>query len=191
MMETTRAETPSRRAAVYRLYGAEGALLYIGSAYDPKQRSKKHRDKDWWPQVVRRDDEWHPTREAAYVAETEAIAQLRPPGNRIGGPGAVTMPTQRRRAKTTGPLFVLAELDAFFEQVDAEPPAVRFRMLTEMMEALEAAYRSERKGLLQQMHAGGMTYRQIAVELNISFGRVRQILAEELDPPSEEVASDD
>jgi DNA-directed RNA polymerase sigma subunit (sigma70/sigma32) len=30
-----------------------------------------------------------------------------------------------------------------------------------------------------------MTYRQIADELSISFGRVRQILAEELDPPTE------
>ena len=30
-----------------------------------------------------------------------------------------------------------------------------------------------------------MTYRQIAAELGISFGRVRQILAEELEPPSD------
>ncbi|MCZ4513494.1 hypothetical protein O3Q52_36185 [Streptomyces sp. ActVer] len=168
-----------RRAAVYRLYDEAGTLLYIGSAYDPKQRSKKHRDKDWWSQVVRRDDEWHPTREAAYVAETEAIAQLRPPGNKIGGPGAVAAPAQRSKAKTTGPLFVLTELDAFFEQVDAEPPAVRFRMLTEMMEELEAAYRSERKRLFRQMHADGMTYREIGKAVGISFGRVRQILTVE------------
>jgi DNA-directed RNA polymerase sigma subunit (sigma70/sigma32) len=36
------------------------------------------------------------------------------------------------------------------------------------------------------MSDGGMTLREIAKEMNISFGRVRQILAEETDHPSEE-----
>ncbi|WP_393075190.1 sigma factor-like helix-turn-helix DNA-binding protein [Streptomyces sp. LN704] len=175
-----------RPAAVYRLFAEDGTLLYIGSAYDPKVRAKKHREKPWWPQVVRQEHEWHPTREAAYVAETEAIEQARPPGNRISGPGAVASPAPKPRARLEAdPLFVLAELDVFFASLETEPPAVRFRKLTEMMETMEAAYRSERKRLFQQMHADGMTYREIAKEMGISFGRVRQILAEELDPPSD------
>lgn len=173
-------QTASRRAAVYRLYDADGELLYIGSAYDPEGRAKKHRERPWWSQVARREDEWHPSREAAYIAETEAIEQARPPGNRISGPGAVAAPVPKPRASLDAdPLFILAELDFFFESLKTEPPAVRFRKLTEIMEVMEAAYRSERKGIFRRMRADGMTYREIGKAVGVSFGRVRQILAED------------
>jgi predicted GIY-YIG superfamily endonuclease len=74
----------TRRAAVYRLYDAEGTLLYIGSAYDPADRSKQHRAKAWWPQVTRREDEWHPSRWTAYTAETQAIQAEKPRHNVMG-----------------------------------------------------------------------------------------------------------
>ncbi|MGY5033279.1 GIY-YIG nuclease family protein [Streptomyces sp. 900116325] len=48
---------PSRRAAVYRLYDAADALLYVGSAYDPEERCKAHHDKPWWPKVTRRAEQ--------------------------------------------------------------------------------------------------------------------------------------
>jgi DNA-directed RNA polymerase specialized sigma24 family protein len=166
---------PGRPAAVYRLYAADGALLYIGSAYDPKERSKKHREKPWWPQVARREDEWHPSREAAYVAETEAIEEARPPGNRISGPGAVATPAPKPKAAAT-PLFVLAELDAYFDQLEAEPPAIRFRKLTELMEAMEKAVAARRKAIFEELRADGMTYREIGQAVGLSFARVRQIL---------------
>jgi len=171
-------ETPSRRAAVYRLYDEEGTLLYIGSAYDPAQRSKKHREKPWWPQVARREDEWHPSREAAYVAETEALKEGLPVGNKISGPGAVATPAPKPKA-AAGPLFVLAELDAYFEQLEAEPPAIRFRKLTELMEAMEKAVFARRKAIFQELRASGMTYREIGAAVGLSFARVRQILAAE------------
>jgi hypothetical protein len=169
--------TDSRRAAVYRLYDAEGTLLYIGSAYNPKERAKKHRDKPWWPQVSRQEDEWHPSREAAYVAETAAIEAAQPLGNKISGPGAVAAPAPKTAAAL--PLFVLAEIDAYFDQVAAEPPAVRFRKLTQLMEALEKELSARRQAILRELHTGGMTYREIGVEVGLSFARVRQIVTAE------------
>lgn len=71
----------TRRAAVYRLYDAEGKLLYIGSAYDPAHRSLDHSKTSWWPRVARREDEWHESRAAAYIAETAAIWSEGPEAN--------------------------------------------------------------------------------------------------------------
>lgn len=168
-----------RSAAVYRLYDAEGTLLYIGSAYNPKERAKQHREKAWWPQVARREDEWYPSREAAYVAETEAIKEARPPANKISGPGAVAEPAPKVAAETAVPLFVLAEIDAYFDQVEGEPPAVRFRKLTELMRALEKVVFAQRRAIFQEMRANGMTYREIGEAVGLSFARVRQILTAE------------
>lgn len=74
-------DTATRKAAVYRLYDAEGTLLYIGSAYDPAHRSLDHCKTSWWPRVVRREDEWHGSRSAAYIAETAAIWAEDPEAN--------------------------------------------------------------------------------------------------------------
>jgi hypothetical protein len=83
----SKTSTPSRRAAVYRLYDAEGTLLYIGSAYDPEGRCKGHHEKPWWPEVVRRVDEWHPSRGDAYRVEADAIRSETSKFNRINAPG--------------------------------------------------------------------------------------------------------
>lgn len=68
--------------------------------------------------------------------------------------------------------------------VDVEP-AERARRLDEAMEAARLEWRSRRKEAVQEMKDGGMTLREIAKEMNISFGRVRQILAEETEPAEE------
>lgn len=70
-------------------------------------------------------------------------------------------------------------LDAVDAVAAGEPPAVRARRLTEMLSSVQERVRRERQQAVQEMHDGGMTYRQIATELDISFGRVRQILAED------------
>jgi DNA-binding NarL/FixJ family response regulator len=66
------------------------------------------------------------------------------------------------------------------------PPAERARRLDEAMDAARLEWRRRRQEAVQEMSDGGMTLREIAKEMNISFGRVRQILAEETDHPSEE-----
>ncbi|RZF06008.1 hypothetical protein C0R05_24555 [Streptomyces albidoflavus] len=72
-----------RRAAVYRLFSADGTLLYIGSSYAPDRRCAVHRRKSWWPLVARREEEWHPNRSAAYTAESNAIRAEAPLHNRM------------------------------------------------------------------------------------------------------------
>lgn len=91
-------------AAVYRLWDAEGQLLYVGSSYDPEERCKAHRDQPWWPEVARRTEEWKEHRGAAYIAESEAIATERPRHNVMGMPGyrAPDTPALRRRNALAG-----------------------------------------------------------------------------------------
>lgn len=63
-----------RRTALYRLYDADGDLLYIGIGFNPVARYREHRKtKRWWPQVARREVTWYETRTAADMAEREAI----------------------------------------------------------------------------------------------------------------------
>lgn len=92
----------SRKAAVYRLYAADGALLYIGSSYDPDKRCEAHYRAPWWPEVARRTDEWMENRWKAYSAETSAIWKEQPKHNLAGtrgytrpGSGSPYPPKQR------------------------------------------------------------------------------------------------
>lgn len=77
-------------------------------------------------------------------------------------------------------------LDAVDAVAAGEPPAVRAKRLAKMLDSVRERVRRERQQAVREMHQGGMTYRQIAKELEISFGRVRQILAEDTaaEPPS-------
>lgn len=64
----------SERTALYRLYDAGGVLLYIGISYRPEVRFEQHAEqKQWWPQVARRDIQWFDDRPTAAVAEAAAI----------------------------------------------------------------------------------------------------------------------
>ncbi|OXS35406.1 hypothetical protein [Streptomyces sp. XY006] len=90
---------------MYRLWAADGALLYIGSAYDPSERCKEHRKKPWWPEVARRTEEWVGHRNAAYREEMKAIAKERPRYNAMGSPSYRTPDTEAvRRRKELGSL---------------------------------------------------------------------------------------
>ncbi|MEV5930088.1 GIY-YIG nuclease family protein [Streptomyces cellulosae] len=60
--------------ALYRLYDATGALLYVGITSDPERRFKQHAYlKPWWGDVARREIRWFANRPAAERAEVEAI----------------------------------------------------------------------------------------------------------------------
>lgn len=87
-----------RQAAVYRLYGADGSLLYVGSSYNPERRYRDHYRKPWWPLVVRRVEEWHPSKDDAYAAEMKAIAAERPVHNHMGTPQYVP-PSEKAAAQ--------------------------------------------------------------------------------------------
>lgn len=97
MTQTIRA-AKSRSAAVYRLYDKGGALLYIGSSYDPDKRCDAHRRTPWWPLVASRTEEWHRSRGKAYREETKAINSEAPRYNRMGTPDYGAECAQRQQA---------------------------------------------------------------------------------------------
>jgi DNA-directed RNA polymerase specialized sigma24 family protein len=77
--------------------------------------------------------------------------------------------------------------EAFAAVAVNTPPAERARRLDKAMDAARLEWKRGRQEAAREMSANGMTYRQIAKEMGISFGRVRQILAEDLSAePSEE-----
>ncbi|WP_327376219.1 hypothetical protein OG393_21070 [Streptomyces sp. NBC_01216] len=182
--QTQQAAKSDRPAAVYRYWSDSGELLYVGSAYDPSERAKTHKSKEWWASVARRTDEWHDNRQAAYAAETEAIAAESPAANKISGPGTVALPAPKVRSQVR--LISPDEAEEIFAQLEGERPEVRFRACTFLMECLDYTAQVVRRQTVRDLRARGMAYRQIAKELGISFGRVRQILAEEVPPPAAE-----
>ncbi|MGW7435686.1 hypothetical protein [Streptomyces sp. NPDC054849] len=103
--ETNRERRWREPAAVYRLWDEAGQLLYIGSAYEPEHRCKRHHTKPWWGEVARRTEEWFPNRGTAYVAEMKAIAAERAKYNEMGTPGYRVPQTEGiRRRQELAPL---------------------------------------------------------------------------------------
>ena len=69
----------SERTALYRFYGEDDVLLYVGITNELGQRWSNHaRLKPWWPEVVRQEAIWLPTREEAAAAEVTAIKSETP-----------------------------------------------------------------------------------------------------------------
>src|SRR5258707_1324603 len=68
------APTMSERTAVYRLYEASDALLYVGVSSNFGRRWKQHAAaQPWWPDVQRLTVDWYPDRPSALSAERVAI----------------------------------------------------------------------------------------------------------------------
>lgn len=77
------AESTPERTALYRLYDADGKLLYVGITNDTERRWSDHSsDKSWWPDVAERTAEWFATRPEAEAAEIQAIKTEKPRRNR-------------------------------------------------------------------------------------------------------------
>lgn len=70
--------------ALYRFYGDQGQLLYIGVTLDPGTRWKTHsKDKPWWSLVASITVEQHPSRGTVLRAERAAIIEEHPRYNVI------------------------------------------------------------------------------------------------------------
>jgi predicted GIY-YIG superfamily endonuclease len=104
----------SGQTALYRLFAADGALLYIGIAKNVGRRREEHaRIQPWWLEVQRQTVEWHPDRVAALKAEAEAIRDERPrynrsPGHRSAGAGKTPIRNLRVRAEAWQPALEAA-----------------------------------------------------------------------------------
>lgn len=87
-------EADTSKTALYRLYGGDGRLLYIGISDQLGTRWEQHlRSKPWWPEVQRMTSEWYADRGTAAVAEIAAIEREHPTYNirHAGGPTTVAV----------------------------------------------------------------------------------------------------
>jgi hypothetical protein len=92
----------NEQTALYRLYRADGLLLYVGITDNPPERWRSHASlKPWWPEVARRDVEWFNTRAAALDAESRAILGEDPLHNIRGRGGSKVRPSLRTRHPQT------------------------------------------------------------------------------------------
>lgn len=79
--------TDAERTAIYRFFGTDDELLYIGITKSFGNRWLRHAaDKPWWPAVQRHTAEWLDSREAAEAAEKAAILAERPKHNFVHVP---------------------------------------------------------------------------------------------------------
>jgi len=69
----------ARAHVLYRMYDADGALLYIGITCNPSRRFERHyADKPWYADVAHIALEHFPDRPSVLLAERRAIAEERP-----------------------------------------------------------------------------------------------------------------
>jgi DNA-directed RNA polymerase specialized sigma24 family protein len=75
-------------------------------------------------------------------------------------------------------------LDAIDVLTEGEPAEARAKRLTELLKSVGEKVRTERRDAVLEMVERGMSYRQIADAAGISFGRVRQIVADDPSKPA-------
>lgn len=72
------------RTAIYRHFDADGTLLYVGITDGLSRRGKQHaKGAAWVGDVSTSTAQWFPDRDAALLAEADAIRADRPLHNRI------------------------------------------------------------------------------------------------------------
>jgi len=104
---------PRRLTTLYRLYGADDVLLYVGTSVAPQDRWEQHaRNKLWWSSVQRATVEWHPHRAAALTAEREAIRSEKPLHNDKATPDEASFPYEGNRGPTAATLLRRAVTEA-------------------------------------------------------------------------------
>lgn len=162
----------SRRAAVYRLYDATGALLYIGSTVNPSQRWSSHKGtKDWWPAVATYTLTWWSTAERAYDEEYKAIRAEQPPHNQLG-----VFPFGETRPVSEAAQRVSEAMDAVEAIEDPEQRARAISEVTVIHAERTKRWRVLRQEAVAQMRTAGISYRKIATLLGVSLGTVQDIV---------------
>ncbi len=165
------------RSAVYRIFGDERRLLYIGSSERPRQRWHEHRNRTaWWSEARAYSLTWLPTREAAYEAEALAIATEGPVFNQVWQSQQVPA----ARQVTEEAQRVINAMD----EVEAIPdPEERARAISEVL-ADQAArakkWRDDRRQFVLEQRAKkpkAVSYRKIAAMLGVSLRTVQDIEA--------------
>lgn len=105
--------------ALYRMYDAEGVLLYVGISMNAPSRIKQHRrDKHWWDDVARITITQYDDPAEAARAELEAILAEHPIDNIAGRPvGPLSGAVLRTIAEQDPEVHaILSEIDRVAEQ---------------------------------------------------------------------------
>ena len=112
----------SERTAVYRLFSAQGELLYIGMTWQhlPSRMNGHTNAQPWWQEVDHATAIWYETWEEADRAETEAIRAERPKYNIAKVKSAKPARRRRRSTGTQGP-GIKEDADGLWVRV---PPGV-------------------------------------------------------------------
>lgn len=77
--------------ALYRMFSADGDLLYVGISVSLPMRLKQHeREKPWWSTVTVITAQHFATRDEVVIAELEAIRERQPEGTTPAPAGAGT-----------------------------------------------------------------------------------------------------
>lgn len=85
-------------AALYRVFGAEDMLLYVGISEDFGTRWKQHaKIQPWWDEKRRLTVDWHESRPEAEAAERAAIKAEKPKYNLVHAVTAEAAERRRRR----------------------------------------------------------------------------------------------
>lgn len=169
----TRPQVPPSEgsAAVYRLYGSAGDLLYIGSTSDPSTRWSKHKfDKPWWPDVAAYTLAWQPGRADAYADEYKAIRAESPRYNVLGVfPYGATQPVADAAQR------VIDALDALEEIPDMALRAIAFSQVAADQVKRGRAFREQRRQMVLEYRAQGVSYRKIATLIGASLRVVQDL----------------
>lgn len=116
----------TERTALYRLFDAEGRLLYIGISANPERRWTRHAgQKKWWNAVAKKEVEWHNTRADAEAAETSAIANEQPRHNVTGIHGARLVSPVADNTDSSLPVYQVIANELRGQILDGRLPAHR------------------------------------------------------------------
>ncbi len=122
-------------AAIYRMYDADGQLLYVGTSIDPLRRFGEHdRNTGWFADIATITVERVPRNEM-YVAEQSAIANERPLININHRQGSVRKANMCRSAVDAALSVRLGTtVSAYLHQKRSADPPVPWRQLAEDLE---------------------------------------------------------
>lgn len=163
------------RAAVYRIFGDEQRLLYIGSSERPRQRWHEHRNRTtWWPEARAYSLTWLPTREAAYEAESSAIKAERPVFNQVWQQISAPRKEPESVEEAQRVFDALDEVEAMADELARA--RVIGRLLKDQASRSKRFHDYRRKVVLElRAQTPPVPYRKIAAELGVSLGTVQDI----------------
>lgn len=91
---------------LYRLFAADGTLLYVGITNELRRRCREHSYKTWFTEVASIDVTPFQSQERAAAIEALVIAEHAPKYNRAGGSNIASSPGRKATGAASIPLRV-------------------------------------------------------------------------------------